>query len=270
MVESPWKELLYLDTTDLLKTKAFEKALEKPAITFGTAINGLLLTVFAPLIKYNIKKETEIEAYKESILSQVSKIPKEKFIEPPLNIIGPAIEASKFYIDCANLKSMFSKLIASSMNIDTVELTHPSFIDVIKQLSPFDAIVLNELSNSLTHPIISYRLDETVSTSFGIIGFTIIKNLVKIDCINSTNFSSLPKSIDNLIRLGLIDVSYDSELSPFALYKSVTEHFYNLVNPIVEKDFLTKDEFKDRTLKVIHGALDFTNYGQDFINTCIS
>ncbi len=258
-----------MDTSDLLKSKSFEKALEKPATTFGTAINGILLTVFTPLIKYNIKKESEIEAYKESILSQVSKISKEKLIEPPLNIIGPAIEASKFYIDCDNLKLMFSKLIASSMNSDKAELAHPSFIDVIKQLSPFDAIVLNELSKSLSHPVISFRLDETVSTSFGTIGVTIIKNLVKLNCINSINYNLLPKSIDNLVRLGLFDVSYEYELSPSTMYKDVDEYFHDLLSPIIQNDFLSKDEYKNRKLTTVHGILDFTNFGIDFIDACI-
>src|SRR5690625_2537989 len=62
------------------------------------------------------KREANIQMYKESIAQKVSAIPEENLQEPPLSIVGPALEASKYYIEEEALREMFSSIISASMN----------------------------------------------------------------------------------------------------------------------------------------------------------
>ncbi|WP_412095180.1 Abi-alpha family protein, partial [Bacillus haynesii] len=55
-------------------------------------------------------------------------MPEENLVEPPLHIIGPTIEASKFYFESDELRSMFSNLIAASIDSETINKTHPAFV----------------------------------------------------------------------------------------------------------------------------------------------
>ncbi len=119
----------------MIPTKPIENILEKPSLTFGNALDGVFKFVFSPILKYQIKKEYELQNYKEQIHNNVSLIPQENLIDPPLNIVGPALEASKFYIDAKEIRSMFAKLISSSMDNRVNNFAHPSFIEIIKQLS---------------------------------------------------------------------------------------------------------------------------------------
>lgn len=61
-----------------------------------------------------IQKEAELESYKKSIISNLNKIPEENLRQPKLNLVGPAIEASKYYIGESVLRDMFAKLIANA------------------------------------------------------------------------------------------------------------------------------------------------------------
>ncbi len=74
-----------------------------------------------------------------------------------MSIVGPALEASRYYIEEEELRKMFAKLIASSMNKNKSEIsiTHPSFVEIIKQLTPLDAQILDFIiNNNQTAPIV--------------------------------------------------------------------------------------------------------------------
>lgn len=259
-----------MNLPDLPVSKIMEKGLEKPATTGGRVINALLLAAFSPLLKYEVRKEAEIESYKQKILNEISKIPEDKLIDPPLNVVGPALDVAKFYIDSDELKTMFSKLIASSMNSDTQFSSHPSFVEIIKQLSSFDALVLKELSKQNCHPIISYRLDQTEYSSFGVVGIMVVNNLVKLDCINFENAGLLSPTIDNLVRLNLVDITYDSQLADNHLYDDTISTFDNSVKKHVEKYFYCDEKFRNRKLNILYGILEFTTFGLNFVASCIS
>lgn len=265
-----------MDVSNFPIAKTIDKALEKPATTSGKVINALLLAVFSPLLKYEVKKEAEIESYKQSILNEISKIPKEKQIEPSLNIVGPAIEASKFYIENDDLKLMFAKLIASSMSIDTKDHAHPSFVEVIKQLSPLDAQNLKLFSTQVSIPIAKFRFENDIGNGID------YKTNVFLSNPNCTNIDLLATSISNINRLGLIDIDYSSHLVDDSLYTV----FENNSEYLKYKDFLNIAEYKEgiyflqderigidfstyNKIVVKKGIVSITPLGKAFIKTCI-
>ena len=85
--------------------------------------------------------------FKANIESKVKKIPDNNLQEPELSIIGPAIESSKFYISERVIRDLFSNLIASAMDNRKTNDVHHSFVELIKQMSPKDAILFKFLCN---------------------------------------------------------------------------------------------------------------------------
>lgn len=61
---------------------------------------------------------------------------------PPAHIMGPVAIGFVLSQDSDELRSMYAKLLASAMSEDE---PHPSFADVIRQLSPIDARLLRQL-----------------------------------------------------------------------------------------------------------------------------
>ena len=104
--------------------------------------------------KQQIKRAVHLEEYKKQIAKKIAEIPEENLIEPPVRIVGPAIEASKFFIEETTCREMFAQLIASSCNSAVSGAVHPSFPEIIKQLSPLDARFLLLFKKQSTFPIV--------------------------------------------------------------------------------------------------------------------
>ena len=49
--------------------------------------------------KQKIKREVYLEDYKKKITENILSIPEDHLIEPPMRIVGPAVEASKYFIE---------------------------------------------------------------------------------------------------------------------------------------------------------------------------
>lgn len=91
--------------------------------------------------------EVSLTALDNRVVELMRLISPEKILAPPLNVIGVAIESAKYQIEDEHLREMFANLIVNSMNSDKTDLAHPAFVEIIKQLSPFDAQFLMQISD---------------------------------------------------------------------------------------------------------------------------
>lgn len=89
------------------------------------------------------KQEANVEKLKRDMLNEVDQIPIENIQEPKLKILGPVLDASRYYIEEEELRMMFAKIIASSLNNRKNNIIHSSFVEIIKQLDVLDAKLLS-------------------------------------------------------------------------------------------------------------------------------
>lgn len=160
------------------------------------------------LEKQKIIQEQNLVEFKERIEYKAQQIPPEHIQEPDISIIGPALEASRFYIGEPDIRELFANLIAASMSQAHNEQVHHAFVELIKMLSPKDARLLNYLHISGDESIarIIHRFPN--STLNIIVNHLLIwEEEVEVEA-----------NIDNLIRLGVAAVSYDSYRTDTNLY----------------------------------------------------
>lgn len=187
-----------------------------PAQEIGTGLSNLMYVVFSPILKSRVRIEHSVKKMKAELDISISNIPTNKLVEPALNIVGPAIEGSKYHIEDDNVRSLFVNLISSASNVDKLGRVHPSFVEIIKQLAPFDAMCINFLA------------DKQLLVGCGIIhivygggrGYNEIKYLFPFNDINVGNMTAYLSSIDNLIRLGLIQF-FEEEFYDERMYSSL-------------------------------------------------
>ena len=67
---------------------------------------------------------------------------------PPLSIAGPLVIQMLFTSEEPDLRDMYAKLLATSMDGATSDDAHPSFITLIQQLTPNEARILRHLALS--------------------------------------------------------------------------------------------------------------------------
>lgn len=72
------------------------------------------------------------------------KIEKESIVSPDPAIAVPVVEAMKYTSHKKELREMFTNLLGTAMNADSID-AHPAFVDIIKQLSSDEGKVIKYL-----------------------------------------------------------------------------------------------------------------------------
>lgn len=158
-------------------------------------------------------QDINVELYKSEILNELIKISPENIKQPDLKILGPSLEASKYYVEDEPLRIMFAKLIAGSMDTSKDNSVHPSFVEIIKQMNPLDAdnmlkIHMNNNEDSICE----------IKANFSTGGFQKLYTNVYLGNPNQRNQSLIGPSLENLKRMGLIKIDYQEFYTNEAVY----------------------------------------------------
>lgn len=219
--------------------------------------------------KLRAKQELNVEKYAQDIANEISNINPENVQEPKLNIVGPTLDASKFYIDDDEMRKMFAKLLASSMDKTKDDIVHNAFVEIIKQLSPIDAKNLFNLNPKNFMPIVQVKSNDLNNE-----GFIILENNFFIFGVQNISSKTISASLENLKRLGLVDISYTSNLTdgdakPYEEYEKDPLQIYKQQVNVLN---LNKDLKSPRYSEpyIAKGIIGLTDFGKNFHSICIS
>jgi len=258
--------------------------------------------------KRQLKYACDLEEYRQMIEQKLNAIPMDRIIEADLSTVGPALEDSRYYIGREKLRKRFSNLIARACDRQYVDQVHPGFVDVLRQLSPLEAEVLEGfrpkklLEIGMSVEITTLANDEVIEhhepklsmqpicyhfpkTNFPIVEYILRDNKSAIVLQKDVLLRSLDDSVNrmsacvaNLRKLGLIETNYDASLPNNSEYLIFIEHPWY-------KDWNEHTDTSKAALKGIHGQLlwsgqfkdisirkgyaELTQFGYDFITVCV-
>lgn len=244
--------------------------------------------------KKQIEVANNVDKFKEEITNKSAQIPDENRIEPDIDVIGSTLESARFRINKDEIRDMFSNLIVSAMDSSKADDIHPSFSEMIKMLSPLDAQNLYYLYHNKDETISSIR--ETNTTNGG---YTEPFKHIFLGNPKCQDHTLIEPSIDNLIRLKLVDVTYNAHKSDESLYDKHREN--NLILELRErrkqevqsyKEILSQlndgeivqgasqeqQEFiikhlknlsQDTTIDIQKGIIQLTALGRNFCKVCL-
>lgn len=242
---------IYQDTIQPA-AKEMGKTLEVVAKTVNMAIAPLSAMVWGyEQIKDFVDKR---------VSEKLSETPEEEIVSPEAHVAGPALEALKYSGAVEELRELYANLIASSMDSKTQNSAHPSFVEIIKQLSSKDAKLLSYFSSFDGEPVIRIRNErkDGKGGSDHIRHFTLIGE--KTGCDEPFNCSA---SLDNLQRLGLIKIPDIYKLIAEDIYSPLEEH------PIITTETKKINAIPERKATINYTAILVTDLGREFINTCV-
>lgn len=203
--------------------------------------------------KKRAKREKDLIDFKLSLENEVKQIPVENIKEPQLSVLGPALEASKYYYEEPELRNMFAKLVAGSM--DDRQTIHPCFIEIIKQLSSFDAKLLTLFSTVETIPICEiHEQKDKNSSSF----FTTMTNVFVSRDFPDIKANQL--SLTSLNRANLINIDYSQYFTEKRLYNEIKE--------MCQIDFENNKAGWEK-YKIKNGIATLNPLGESFISVCL-
>jgi Abortive infection alpha len=243
-------EVIYYDAI-----KPAAKRVGKIGDTVGGAIEMLLSPLSATIYCYDKIKNW----LSEQIEEKLKNVPNSERIAPPAHVAVPAMQRL-VYTEADELKRMFANLIANSMDSKTSNFAHPAFVEIISQLTPDEAQIINSFSKiSLTStlPTLKVRKFKSINSSYECI--ELIENCSDLYFNgNFTNPELFQTYISNLERLQIIEIDYTVQSLYEDKYKELEEK---------AKKMLIKENLEN--LKFIKGSTDLTHFGIGFVN-CVT
>ncbi|MGX5433385.1 DUF4393 domain-containing protein [Bacillus toyonensis] len=207
--------------------------------------------------KKKVHHQHSLEEYKNSIAKKIISIDDNNLQEPPMSVVGPALEASKYYIEEENLREMFANIIAASMDKSKSSDVHHAFVEIIKQLSPEDARNMMLFKENESYPVVRFVRSLIKHDGHIILNSNVFHGYESDIIIGNENATS----ITNLSRLGLISISYDNSLNTkerYDIYRDST-YFKNLQS-------LNNDEIQ---YNYREGYILLSPLGKSFISVCL-
>lgn len=229
------------------------------------AINAAL----APLQIWILKKENNISEIKKLLEIKLENVLPEKIVPAEPYVAVPTIQAISYCMDCEELRDLFASLLASSMNIDKKDNVHPSFVELIKNMSPLDAKIFKFLSFNFTAKAIVQYIYNKQKTPTKKNGFTQFENVTFIPVLKhvivandiESDFYKISTSIENLERLGLFNITYDNYISIDSYYDEFDKsEFYKSI----ESKRLSNPELSEYNTIFKKGIISITEYGKSF------
>jgi len=194
----------------------------------------------------------------EFLAQKFSNTPPDRIIQPPLMIAGPTIEALRFAGD-TELRDLYATLLSTSMDRERSQYAHPSFVEVLKQLTPDEAKLMEYLRTRGMWAMPAVTVLRTIgeephrATAEALKHFSMMPTLAK--CQYPERFVTY---VENLRRLALADIS------PSTLAQ---EHFADIRS---HPDFLyATTKQAGVAVEIREEVLHLTDYGTQFVLACM-
>ena len=235
--------------------------LAKPGVqqvgkALGTVL-GLGNTVLWPIHWANERSRIYLEKNLEDYRAGMEEVPLEKVV-PVAPEIGIPIAEKLTYVRDPKLSDMYITLLAKASNADFVAEAHPSFVNVINNLSPDDAQLLETFVSGSDLEFVTAKWSGQGKYSFA--GDLLIAPERTESLMYPQN---VPAYLSNLAGLGLVSIHHDRAIHGSTAYQALETHWATIFPP-------TKAPEPDRELKFEHGVVCVTKFGSQFISACHS
>jgi Abortive infection alpha len=242
--------------------------LAKPGVTqVGKALSTIIgfgNTVLLPFHLANERTRLAVESNLEKYRKQLEAVPEEK-ITPVAPEVGVPIVEKIGYVTDETLSDLYVNLLAKASTVGTNHLAHPSFVNILNNLSPDETVILNAfyMFNLISLPFLSViwqRKGKKENIELPDILSGIEKELPLAFPDNITAYFS------NLAGLGMVQVKYNRRIIPETVYSGLQEGYqpyYQKLGPIHfggDEDYILKFELS---------RIDLTPFGKLFLNSCL-
>lgn len=219
---------------------------------------GVLLKVYQPLARFlGVSREYFETDFQADLAGKLADIPEERLSTPSPSVAIPAMQGLAYSVDAPDLKDMYLSLLATATDERVKDDAHPSFAEIIKQLSPPEANLLLEVLRAEALPVV--RLLRKASEGDG--GIFVANHILALhDTVTHapTEVPYITFWVDNWIRLRLIDVDYSRRMVATSRYDWAEER------PEYSR-LAEADPRGVESLEVERGVLSVTEFGARFL-----
>lgn len=218
--------------------------------------------------KYIANSEYKKQLFLAELEKKYNEIPNDDLVEPSINILGNVMDNLKYNLDQDFLVEMYTNILISDMDKKTKNRCHVCYVEILKQLSKNDLELL----------VAIYKMKHTKSIPFGRLNVVDSNNMplnyefhtsiyvAKISNYSIHDYNQFSNSIENLERLGLIEISYVKYYTDKSIYDNLVETALPSCIEIIEE---LKADNPQARLGCEKGLLSINNLGYDLIGICL-
>ena len=219
---------------------------------------GLGNTCLWPLAILNGKAEIALTRNLETFREKLATVPMEKIV-PVAPEVGVPIAEKLGYVRDENLANLYLNLLLKASCSNTVHQAHPAFVNVISDLAPDEATLLEYVFEEDCVIYLHAKWQHPVKPTYTVAGDL----LLSPSLLDQLTFpQNAPAYLHHLAGLGLLK-AYPDRQAAAGNYSDVTDHWRDQL----EKS-RTPDEFG--TLNFQQGIVLSTDFGRQFIEACHS
>ncbi|WP_151805199.1 DUF4393 domain-containing protein [Acinetobacter bereziniae] len=220
------------------------------------AVLGLGVTLLWPIMWANERAKIALENNLETYRERLKDIPSEKITIAPPEVAMPILEKLT-YVTNEELRNLYIELLTKASIKDLNNQAHPSFVNIINNLSPDEVKFIEYLIPKETIPFIKTELKSKKGT-------LVIENpVIIIPDLGLSYKENLDAYISNLVGVGLLQVREDVWFSDENRYKEHLDYFENRKSYYDHYYQNVKDE--SSTYSTGKGLIEVTKLGKMFL-----
>jgi hypothetical protein len=204
---------------DKLAVEIYKDAAAPAMREIGGTLAGLVRVALSPVNFVVLTADEALRLAEEAVRERFERwrVPQDRVVTPPPEVAVPVVQALRLPGQPSELRAMYLNLLARAMDAQTAKSTHPAYADLIRQLTPLEARVVGLFAKR--HRAIALL---EVRRQIDTIQFeTVAKHLSTLGAELAPPTEVPRDSMDNLARLGIIDIRTDQHLEPQGLYEPI-------------------------------------------------
>lgn len=222
-------------------------------------IGALIELAVNPIFFYSEKARVNFKHRLEQYQKKMENVKEEDkcYVHPE---IGVPIMQVLYYTTNDDIAEMFTNLLVSASICHMAGNAHPAFVEIIKQMSPDEAKIVQFLQKEVHIGYVTLKANQKDKVGF----ITPVLKDVGIAGLVPLMYKQNAKIyISNLLSLGILDDAGNEFLNNEDMYKQIIE--YNNLKEVKEKYEHMEDY---SSVDIEKGYFYVTEIGRLFINTC--
>lgn len=212
-----------------------------------------------PLVYWSEKVKINFQRRLEEYKKKLDDIDEDKRCEVHPEIGVPIIQTLP-YITNDKIAELFTNLLASASVIDLAGNAHPAFVEIIKQLSPDEALIIQYLTNNRHIGYVTLKANKKNENGF----ITPAEKEIAIaDLVPLMYKQNAKVYMSNLLSLGIIADAVNEYIDNDKMYDHIID--YNGLKEVIGK-YESMDEYSSVDIERCYYYV--TEIGQLFIKAC--
>lgn len=253
-----------LETSNNILLEVYGDLLKPGVSQVGQAIGtliGLGNTLLMPLALKNEKSKINIQNNLNIYRQKLETISEEN-IQSVVPEIGVPILEKLMYVSDETLVDLYTELLAKASDKEQCKSTHPSFVNIINNLSPKESKLLDVIDKNIK----------------AVVDVNVVVGESRKPCEQISEFvlddeyydKNLTAYLSNLVGLGLIEINLTRHLQDSQRYELLETKIKDVYkkSPIQSDEYSVLFHMRNGDLEFTRGCINTTSFGELFLIAC--